>query len=103
MPALTIENKSAVSKDRAMACFMRKFEVFDGTDVSETIVVSIIDITTTKYLHRFDTCTKIHYHHLHHKMAHSTFCMVSKIDGFTPDYDADRKKNMIYNNRLLLI
>jgi len=29
--------------------------------------------------------------------------MVSKIDGFTPDYDADLKKNMIYNNRLLLI
>jgi hypothetical protein len=36
MPPLTIENKSAVIKDRAMARFMRKFEVLDGRDVSET-------------------------------------------------------------------
>jgi len=36
MPPLTRENKSAVIKDRAMARFMRKFEVFDGRDVSET-------------------------------------------------------------------
>jgi len=35
MPPLTIENKSAVIKDRAIARFMRKFEFFDGKDVSE--------------------------------------------------------------------